>query len=140
MKNHDLHSWKQYLSKTNYELLLHNIENAKQNKTNKKIIILSGSGKNGKTTLLHEIMFYLHPEKCYEYNMGEDDYYDNINKKNVIIHGGIENINLTLLHNLLEDNVNIFCCTNYLDLVEPDILTHSRIINMKHVFDHKLKK
>lgn len=136
MKNHDLHSWKQYLNKTNYKNLLHNVENAKKNSFNKKIIILSGSGKNGKTTLLHEIMFYLKPENCYEYDISKDEYYDNITKKNVIIHGGIENVNQTLLNNLLKDNVNIFCCTKYLDFVQQNILAHSHIIHMKHVFDH----
>ena len=136
MKNHDLHSWKQYLSKTSYQKLLHNVENAKKNKFNKKIIILSGSGKNGKTTLLHEIMFYLNIENCYEYDISKDDYYGNKTKKNVIIHGGIENVNQTLLNNLLEDNVNIFCCTKFLDFVEPNILAHSHIINMKHVFNN----
>ncbi len=134
MKDHDLHTWSKYLGKRDFKKLLHNVENAKNNGVNNKIIILSGPGKNGKTTLLNEIMFYLNMENCYEYDISVDDYYNNITRKNVIIHGGIENVNEDLLMELVNNDVNIFCDTNYLDLIEPNIFSISSIINMKHVF------
>ena len=96
--------------------------------------MLQGSGKNGKTTLLNEILFYLTMEKCYEYDISEDDFFDNVDKKNIIIHGGVEKVNKALIQDMLENDINIFCDTSFLDFVDPDILPQTTIINMKHVF------
>ena len=134
MKIHTLHSWKRYLSKSDFKKLLHYVENAKNGLVNKKMLMFSGSGKNGKTTLLNEILFYLTMEKCYEYDISEDDFFDNVDKKNIIIHGGIEKVNKGLIRDMLENDMNIFCDTSFLDFVDPDILPQTTIINMKHVF------
>jgi len=134
MKIHTLHSWKRYLSKSDFKKLLHYVENAKNGLVNKKMLMFSGSGKNGKTTLLNEILFYVNMEKCYEYDISEDDFFDNIDKKNIIIHGGVEKVNKDLIQDMLENDMNIFCDTSFLDFVDPDILPQTTIINMKHVF------
>lgn len=134
MKIHTLHSWKRYLSKSDFKKLLHYVENAKNGLVNKKMLMFSGSGKNGKTTLLNEILFYLTMEKCYEYDISEDDFFDNVDKKNIIIHGGVEKVNKALIQDMLENDMNIFCDTSFLDFVDPDILPQTTIINMKHVF------
>lgn len=134
MKIHTLHSWNRYLSNSDFKKLLHYVENAKNGLVNKKMLMFSGSGKNGKTTLLNEILFYLHMEKCYEYDISEDDFFDNIDKKNIIIHGGVEKVNKELIKDMLENDMNIFCDTSFLDFVDPDILPQTTIINMKHVF------
>jgi hypothetical protein len=134
MKIHTLHSWKRYLSKSDFKKLLHYVENAKNGLVNKKMLMFSGSGKNGKTTLLNEILFYLNMEKCYEYDISEDDFFDNIDKKNIIIHGGVEKVNKNLIQDMMENDMNIFCDTSFLDFVDPDILPQTTIINMKHVF------
>ena len=134
MKIHTLHSWKRYLSKSDFKKLLHYVENAKNGLVNKKMLMFSGSGKNGKTTLLNEILFYVNMEKCYEYDISEDDFFDNVDKKNIIIHGGVEKVNKELIQDMLENDMNIFCDTSFLDFVDPDILPQTTIINMKHVF------
>ena len=51
MTTHYLDNWKQYLSTDDYNYLIQYIENIKNNIQNDKMIILSGPGSSGKSTL-----------------------------------------------------------------------------------------
>ena len=136
---HILHSWKQYLTKDNYTFLLQFVENAKNHIPNEKVLILSGIGRNGKTTLMHEIMFYIGSQYCYECNEPQCGVFKKSPRQMVLIHGGIEyfkhdNENTKQLLDLIEKQRSIICDTSKLDLVDPFIFDKAYIINMKHIF------
>jgi len=139
MKKHILHSWKQYLSKSDYKTIIQFVENAKKRLPNEKILMLSGTGKNGKTVLMNEIMFYIGIQDCYECNEPRYAVFKDSTKNNFIIHGGIEVFkpnedNTKQLLNLVDKKCSIICDTNNLDLVESNIFDKAIIINMKHIF------
>ena len=139
MKKHILHSWKQHLSLSDYETLLHFVENAKNDLPNEKVLILSGVGKNGKTTLLNEILFYIGIQNVHECNDARYMDFNNFTKNNFIIHGGIEHFKskkryTTQLLNVIENKKSVFSDTNKLDLVESNIFDKAIIITMKHIF------
>ena len=59
MAQHPLYNWKQYLTDDDYNYLIQYVENVKNNIPNDKMLILSGPGSTGKSTLMDNISLYL---------------------------------------------------------------------------------
>ena len=64
MAQHPLYNWKQYLTDDDYNYLIQFVENVKNNIPNDKMLILSGPGRTGKSTLMDNINFYLDFDLC----------------------------------------------------------------------------
>ena len=76
-----LDTWKQYLTEDDYFYLITYVENIKNNILNDKMIILSGQGGTGKSTLKKDIQNYLGDDNCENFPMsGEVIYNENIKK------------------------------------------------------------
>ena len=69
MTTHYLDNWKQYLENDDYNYLIQYVENIKNNIQNDKMIILSGPGRTGKSTLEKDIRTYLGDENCGDSSM-----------------------------------------------------------------------
>ena len=61
---HPLDSWRQYLRQNDYEYVIEYVENLKNNRKNDKMMILSGPGRSGKSTLIRDIFSYIGKDKC----------------------------------------------------------------------------
>jgi hypothetical protein len=62
--NHPLNEWKQFLSEYGYNSLIKYVENVKNNRENKTILLLTGEGPTGKSTLKRQIIDYIGKHKC----------------------------------------------------------------------------
>jgi len=100
------------------------VDNLKNNRPNDKMIILSGkNGRNGKTTLIKEIIQYI----------GENNCYDCAPDNNVF--NGIESYHkkqVPLLKNIITYKQSIIADTNRIENVNPSLLEVSKVINMYH--------
>jgi adenylylsulfate kinase-like enzyme len=135
---HYLGNWKQYLTDNDYNYLIQYVENIKNNIPNEKMIILSGPGKTGKTTLKNDIQTYLGDELCAIYMMsGEMIYSENIKKLGFFC--GIDEIhhskkNNIAIINLIKYKQSFISETNNIERVNNKLLEFSKIIKMDHIF------
>jgi len=135
---HYLDNWKQYLTDNDYNYLIQYVENIKNNIPNEKMIILSGPGKTGKTTLKNDIQTYLGDELCAIYMMsGEMIYSENIKKLGFFC--GIDEIyrskkNNIAIINLIKYKQSFIAETNHIERVNNKLLEFSKIIKMDHIF------
>jgi len=135
---HYLDNWKQYLTDNDYNYLIQYVENIKNNIPNEKMIILSGPGKTGKTTLKNDIQTYLGDELCAIYMMsGEMIYSENIKKLGFFC--GIDEIhrskkNNIAIINLIKYKQSFISETNNIERVNNKLLEFSKIIKMDHIF------
>jgi adenylylsulfate kinase-like enzyme len=135
---HYLDNWKQYLTDNDYNYLIQYVENIKNNIPNEKMIILSGPGKTGKTTLKNDIQTYLGDELCGIYMMsGEMIYSENIKKLGFFC--GIDEIhrskkNNIAIINLIKYKQSFISETNNIERVNNKLLEFSKIIKMDHIF------
>jgi adenylylsulfate kinase-like enzyme len=135
---HYLDNWKQYLTDNDYNYLIQYVENIKNNIPNEKMIILSGPGKTGKTTLKNDIQTYLGDELCAIYMMsGEMIYSENIKKLGFFC--GIDEIhrskkNNIAIINLIKYKQSFISETNNIERVNNKLLEFSKIIKMVHIF------
>lgn len=128
--------WESYLIAQDYRYLMQFVQNIKLGFPNDKMLILYGTGRNGKTTLIKEICEYLGEENCGdlpENILG----YEKIPKLGIYrdftgIDVGKRNINIIV--NLIKYKQSLIGETCNLGGVDPRILEHSRVINMEHVF------
>jgi len=138
MVTHYLDNWKQYLTDNDYNYLIQYVENIKNNIPNEKMIILSGPGKTGKTTLKNDIQTYLGDELCAIYMMsGEMIYSENIKKLGFFC--GIDEIhrskkNNIAIINLIKYKQSFISETNNIERVNNKLLEFSKIIKMDHIF------
>ena len=138
MEIHYLDNWKQYLTDNDYKYLIQYVENIKNNIPNDKMIILSGPGKTGKSTLKNDIQTYLGDDFCGIYMMsGEIIYSENIKKLGFF--SGIDEIyrskkNNTAIINLIKYKQSFISDTNHIERVNNKLLEFSKIIKMDHIF------
>lgn len=145
MTNHSLHSWAQYLKQDDYDYLIQYIENVKNNIPNNKMIILSGKGRTGKSTLINDISHYLGDE--FIKNAGilsfVDDliYCENIKQKLVCLCEIDELPTRNYLYNkvkaiinFIKYNQSIITMTIHIEKVNKNVLEYCRVITMEHVF------
>jgi len=138
MTGHYLEAWKQYLAEDDYSYLIQYVENVKNDISNDKMIILSGEGRTGKTTLKNNIQTYLGDEKCGDFMIsGEIIYNENIKKLGLFC--GIDDIysskkNNNAIINLIKYKQSFIADTIRIEKVKSKLLEHSRIIKMTHVF------
>jgi hypothetical protein len=132
-----LERWKPYLSVGDYDYLQTFVTNIKHNLPNDKMVILSGKdGRNGKTTLINEIIQYIGENNCHDCNLHGDSFLLPI-KPLIVITGGIDNYNKKYMHLLKHTvtfNQSIITDTIRVDNVAPILLDVSRIIDMFHKF------
>ena len=134
--------WESYLTAHDYRYLMQFVQNVKLGFPNDKMLILYGTGRNGKTTLIKEICQYLGEENCgdlpenilgYEkipklgiYRDFTEIYEDftgmDVSKRNINI---IVNL-IKYKQSLIGETCNLVLHTRILEL--------SRVINMEHVF------
>ena len=138
MTQHPLDNWKQYLSNDDYTYLIQYIENIKHNGSNDKMIILSGPGRTGKTTLKNDIQKYLGDEICGNFPMSGDLIYsENIKKLGFFCL--IEEIksnkkNNRAIINLIKYKQSFIAETCQIESVNINLLEFSKIIEMNHIF------
>ena len=136
----NLNNWHQYLTNDDYNYLIQFVENIKNNIPNDKMIILSGPGRTGKTTLKNDIQEYLGDETCGPMMMmmpGEIIYNENIKKLGLF--SGIDEIgrskkNNTAIINLIKYKQSLLADTNNIEKVNSKLLEFAKIIKMEHVF------
>lgn len=138
MTTHSLYNWKQYLTEGDYSYLIQYVENIKHGISNDKMIILSGPGRSGKSTLQNDIRVYLGDENCDGYMMPRD-IICNENIKRLGFFCGIHEIarsrkNNIALINLIKYKQSFISDTTNIEKVNKKLLEHSNIITMNHVF------
>jgi ABC-type dipeptide/oligopeptide/nickel transport system ATPase component len=126
------------LPEDDYSYLIQYVENVKNDISNDKMIILSGEGRTGKTTLKNNIQTYLGDEKCGDFMIsGEIIYSENIKKIGPFC--GIDDIysskkNNNAIINLIKYKQSFIADTIRIERVKSNLLEHSIIIKMTHVF------
>jgi predicted AAA+ superfamily ATPase len=138
MTTHYLDNWKQYLYVTDYNYLIQYVENIKNNIPNDRMIILSGPGRTGKSTLQTDITSYLGNEKCENFSMNCDFIY-NETIKPLGFFCGIDGISRSkksnqAIVNFIKYKQSFIASTIYIEKVPGILLEYSKIINMTHVF------
>jgi hypothetical protein len=135
---HPLNKWEQYLMNDDYNYLIQFVENIKNNVPNDKMIILYGSGRNGKTALMTDIEQYLGHEIYGRMMISGDIIYQENIKKLVLFYEGIDVINnrktITAIVNLIKYKQSLLAETNNIEKVNNKLLEFSKIIKMEHVF------
>lgn len=100
------------------------------------MIILSGkNGRNGKTTLLKEIIQYIGENNCYD--CVPDNNVFSLPIKPLVVFNGIESYHkkqVPLLKNIITYKQSIIADTNRIENVNPSLLEVSKVINMFHQF------
>lgn len=128
--------WKPYLSVDDITYLITFVDNLKNNRPNDKMIILSGkNGRNGKTTLLNEIIQYIGENNCHE--CAPDNNVFSLPIKPLVVFNGIESYHkkqVPLLINIITYRQSIIADTNRIEKVDPSLLEVSKVINMFHQF------
>jgi len=138
MALHHLDNWKQYLTNDDYNYLIQFVENIRNNISNDKLIILSGPGRTGKSTLQNDIQQYLGDVICGPMmTSGEIIYNENI-KKLGFLHsiaeiGRSKKDNIAII-NLIKYKQSLLAETNNIERVNKKLLEFSKIIKMEHVF------
>jgi len=138
MVSHHLSSWQQYLSNEDYTYLIQYIENIKNGIPNHEMCILAGPSRTGKSTLKKDITSYLSDELCGRCPMSCDFiYYENIFP--LIFFTGIDEIsrskkNNQAIINFIKYKQSFIADTNNIERVNNNLLEHSKIIRMTHVF------
>lgn len=128
--------WERYLTADDYRYMMQFVQNVKLGFPNDKMLILYGTGRNGKTTLIKEICEYLGEENCGdlpENILG----YENIPK--LCICQSLEEIagnkrRIYVVVNLIKYKQSLVAETCHIGDVDRIILEHSRVIKMEHVF------
>jgi len=129
--------WKPYLSEADVSYLITFVDNLKNNVSNDRMIILSGkNGRNGKTTLVDEIIQYIGENNCDDC-APDNNVFSLPIKPLIVINGGIESYHkkqVPLLKNIIAYKQSIIADTNKIEKVDPSLLEVSRVINMFHQF------
>lgn len=129
--------WKPYLSEADVSYLITFVDNLKNNVPNDMMIILSGkNGRNGKTTIINEIIQYIGENNCHDCPPDNNVFSLPI-KSLIVITGGIESYHkkqVPLLKNIITYKQSIIADTNKIEKVDPRLLEVSRVINMFHQF------
>ena len=113
------------------------VNNATNNLKNDKMIILLGSGKNGKTALLNEIKRELDDDAFYCVRLNFGDFLNKPRRKMVFLDDGWSfryKDTCTLKYLLANKTENIIATANTLTGIDDGLLEKSIIIHMKHVF------
>jgi len=134
---HPLDPWRQYLQPTDYEYIIEYVENVKNDRKNDKMMILSGPGRSGKSTLIRDIFSYIGKDECvYCHDIDGSDIYGPLYKLwNVCgISDQTKKKYIQLFVNLIDYNQSIISDTPHIERVNPRILSKSRIIKMEHIF------
>jgi ABC-type phosphate/phosphonate transport system ATPase subunit len=133
MTSNPVFKWKEYLQTKDYDMLLHFVEKSKNGEKNDKMVILVGSERTGKSTLLNEIKEYVGTDNCHE--TLEEASTKNL-KKLVILDGEINDMRYKELMVLKKvvNNQNVIGATNNIDLVDYVFATNSTKIPMTHKF------
>lgn len=135
MSDYFLDNWKQYLSVEDYNYLVIFVENIKNGLTNEKMIILSGPGRSGKTTLKNNISDYLGDELCGKYiKPGSIIYEENIKKLIVLDEIPYRSNHFNALINLIKYKQSVIAYTNHIEKVNKKLLEYSYVIHMNHIF------
>ena len=128
--------WKPYLSDEDISYLRTFVDNLKNNLPNDKMIILSGkNGRNGKTTLIKEIIQYIGENNCHD--CAPDNNVFSLPIKPLVAFNGIESYHkkqVPLLKNIITYKQSIIADTNRIENVNPSLLEVSKVINMFHQF------
>jgi ABC-type cobalamin/Fe3+-siderophores transport system ATPase subunit len=128
--------WKQYLSDEDISYLRTFVNNLKNNLPNDKMIILSGkNGRNGKTTLIKEIIQYIGENNCHD--CAPDNNVFSLPIKPLVVFNGIESYHkkqVPLLINIITYKQSIIADTNRIEKVDTSLLEVSKVINMFHEF------
>ena len=131
-----LDEWKPYLTDEDISYLITFVDNLKNNLPNDKMIILSGkNGRNGKTTLLKEIIQYIGDNNCHD--CAPDNNVFSLPIKPLVVFNGIESYHkkqVPLLKNIITYKQSIIADTNRIEKVNPRLLEVSKVINMFHQF------
>jgi hypothetical protein len=128
--------WKPYISDDDISYLRTFVDNLKNNRPNDKMIILSGkNGRNGKTTLIKEIIQYIGENNCHD--VAPDSSVFSLPIKPLVVFNGIESYHkkqVPLLINIITYKQSIIADTNRIEKVNPSLLEVSKVINMFHEF------
>lgn len=133
---HPLASWSQYLRQNDYEYVIEYVENLKNNRKNDKMMILSGPGRSGKSTLIRDIFSYIGKDECIYCGQDGSEIYGPLYKLwNVCdISDQTKKKNIQLFENLIEYGQSIISDTPHVERVNSRILAKARIIQMEHIF------
>lgn len=129
--------WKPYLSEADVSYLITFVDNLKNNVPNDRMILLSGkNGRNGKTTLINEIIQYIGENNCHDC-APDNNVFSLPIKQLVVISGGIESYHknqVPLLKNIIAYKQSIIADTNKIEKVNPSLFEVSKVINMFYEF------
>ena len=132
---HILNNWKPYLIQEDFEYLINYVENCKNNLPNNKLLILLGSGGNGKSTLIKEISNYIGNENFRKCDTNGSAFLEPIVK---LIHitaiDEYTNKYIQQLKNVIQYGQSIIAETNNNENINTKLLDCVRVIKMEHKF------
>ena len=132
---HILDNWKQYLIEEDFEYLINYVENCKNNLPNNKLLILLGSGGNGKSTLIKEISNYIGNENFRQCDTNGSAFLEPIVK---LIHipaiDEYTNKYIQQLKNVIQYGQSIIAETYNNENINKKLLDCVRVIKMEHKF------
>jgi ABC-type dipeptide/oligopeptide/nickel transport system ATPase component len=138
--NHPLNGWKQFLSEYGYNSLIKYVENVKNNRENKTILLLTGEGPTGKSTLKRQIVEYIGKGKCTQQDITNINFHtkfislvefgdtllinDNKARKQIqgVINFGLFKLSGVYIHPDLHDFPTLFTLLQSFTIIE---MTHS---------------
>lgn len=144
MTTSPLQHWEQYLLADDYQFLTQYLENVMYDIPNNKMILLSGPGRTGKSTLQNDIRKYMEgiPMLNACSNLPFNDLAhiksaENLPKLGVYCE--LADIATSKKKNqaiidLIKKKQSLIAATSCIEIVHPELLEHSRIIEMNHVF------
>lgn len=138
MTAHYIENWRQYLTEDDYTFLVQYIENVKNDISNDKMIILSGPGRTGKSTLMNDIQTYLGNDLYGYFEVsGEIIYSVNIKRLGFFPEIGSHSPgkkDSRAIINLIKYKQSLITATNFIESINNNLLQFCRVIKMEHVF------
>lgn len=141
IENHRFSNWRPYLSEYGYNTLIKYVEKIKNNIKNDTILLLTGEGPTGKTTLKRAIVDYIGEENCTRQDIENINFHAPFKSlvefdNSILIEGNTTRKKLQDIKNFILFNLNgVYIHPDLLDLPrEINLLQCFSIIEMNHRF------
>lgn len=140
IENHHFSDWRSYLSEYGYNTLIKYVENIKNDIKNDTILLLTGEGPTGKTTLKRAIVDYIGEDNCTHQDIENINFHVPFKSlvvfDSILIDGNTTRKKIQGIKNFTLFNLNgVYIHPDLHDLPrELSLLQYFSIIEMNHIF------